>query len=339
MNKKPETSLAEARIREAAHLAAIVESSDDAIVSKTLEGTIVSWNAGAERIFGYAPDEIIGQSILRIIPPELHGEETTIIQCVSAGKRIEHFETERLTKDGRRIPISLTVSPIKDRLGRVIGASKIARDITKQLEQQAQIQFLAREAQHRVKNLLSIVQAIARQSASSSADDFLEKFNGRLQALAACQNVFVTSNWKDIDLRTLLTEQVAHLGDANRGRIHLEGEPTQLSPEVAQPLALAIYELGTNAVKYGALSNSSGTVHVAWSRAVDENSSSRFRMVWQERGGPAIEGPPSRQGFGGKVTGTMVKASLAANIEVAYEPSGFSWSLDCPFEKLSGPVL
>ncbi|MEO7145722.1 MAG: chemotaxis protein CheB, partial [Bryobacteraceae bacterium] len=113
-----------------AHLAAIVASSDDAIVSKTLDGVIVSWNSGAERMFGYTAQEITGQSILRLIPPELSGEEGRILRQVKAGERIEHFETIRLTKGGHRIPVSLTISPIKDAAGKIVGASKVARDIT-----------------------------------------------------------------------------------------------------------------------------------------------------------------------------------------------------------------
>ena len=123
--------------RAQAYLAAIVASSDDAILSKTLEGILTSWNAGAERMFGYTAEEMIGQPILRLIPRELHNEEDQIIQRIRAGKRIEHYETVRLTKDGRRIPVSLTISPIKDGTGKIIGASKIARDITerKQVEE------------------------------------------------------------------------------------------------------------------------------------------------------------------------------------------------------------
>jgi PAS domain S-box-containing protein len=113
-----------------AEAAAIVESSDDAILSKDLNGIITSWNVGASRIFGYTAEEMIGASILKLIPVELHSDEATIIGKVRAGERIEHFETVRLAKDGRRLTVSLTVSPIKDEQGRVIGASKILRDIS-----------------------------------------------------------------------------------------------------------------------------------------------------------------------------------------------------------------
>ncbi len=113
-------------------LAAIVASSHDAIVSKTLEGIVTTWNEGAQRMFGYTAEEMIGQPILRLIPPEMHGEEAQILQSIKAGRRIEHYETVRLTKDGRRLPVSLTISPIRDAHGRIAGASKIARDISTQ---------------------------------------------------------------------------------------------------------------------------------------------------------------------------------------------------------------
>jgi len=124
--------VAERRAAELAalRLAAIVQNSDDAIISKNLDGTITSWNEGAQRIFGYSANEIIGKSVKTLIPVQLQKEEDEILARLSRGERVYHFETIRITKDGRHIPVSLTISPIKDREGHVIGASKIARDIT-----------------------------------------------------------------------------------------------------------------------------------------------------------------------------------------------------------------
>lgn len=112
-------------------LAAIVESSDDAIIGKNLKGIVTSWNQAATRLFGYAAEEMIGQSILTIIPPELHPEETEILSRIQAGQRIDHFETRRVAKDGQIVEVSLTISPIKDRSGNIVGSSKIARDISR----------------------------------------------------------------------------------------------------------------------------------------------------------------------------------------------------------------
>jgi PAS domain S-box-containing protein len=117
------------------HLAAIVDSFDDPIISKDLNGTITSWNGAAARLFGYSADEIIGQSILRLIPPELHHEEEDILRKLRAGERIDHYETVRVTRNGHKISVSVTISPIKDDRGRVIGASKITRDISERRHQ------------------------------------------------------------------------------------------------------------------------------------------------------------------------------------------------------------
>jgi len=126
----PEAVAENTYFHERALLAAIVDSSDDAIISKTLEGKILSWNRGAARIFGYEAHEAIGKPITLIIPPELHAEEQQILDKLSRGERIEHFDTERVTKDGRRIAISLTVSPVRSADGTVIAASKVARDVS-----------------------------------------------------------------------------------------------------------------------------------------------------------------------------------------------------------------
>jgi PAS domain S-box-containing protein len=143
----------------AAHLAAIVTSADDAIVSKTLDGIITTWNASAERMFGYTAQEIIGQSILLLIPPDRHAEEDLILARLRAGERIEHFETVRVAKDGRPLDVSLTISPIRDSAGVIIGASKIARDITerKQAEEAMRASELAlQEANQRKDEFLGI---------------------------------------------------------------------------------------------------------------------------------------------------------------------------------------
>jgi PAS domain S-box-containing protein len=155
------------KVEEAAlKLAAIVESSEDAIVSKDLNGIVTSWNRAAERMFGWKPEEIVGQPILMIIPPELHDDEPRILAKIRAGERIEHFETIRMRKDGERLNISLTVSPIRDESGKVIGAAKIARDVTQQKKLEAAIQIserlasvgrLAATVAHEINNPLEAV--------------------------------------------------------------------------------------------------------------------------------------------------------------------------------------
>src|ERR1700724_2540327 len=130
------------------HLASIIESSDDVIVSKTLEGVIMSWNPAAERIFGYTAAEAIGQNIRLIIPHDRWGEEDEVLARIGRGERVDHFETIRRAKDGKLLNISLTVSPVKDRSGKIVGASKVARDITDRKRAEAELErLLASEKQ------------------------------------------------------------------------------------------------------------------------------------------------------------------------------------------------
>ena len=150
-------------------VASIVDFSDDAIISKNLDGVITSWNTGAERVFGYTAEEAIGQPITLVIPQDRHAEERTILTRIRRGERMDHFETVRQRENGSLIVVSLTVSPVKNANGEVVGASKIARDVSEQKRTQEQIATLAREAEHRSKNLLANVLATIKLSQSELA--------------------------------------------------------------------------------------------------------------------------------------------------------------------------
>jgi PAS domain S-box-containing protein len=176
-------------------IASIVESSDEVIVSKNLDGIIISWNKGAERVFGYTAEEAIGQPITIVIPEDRHDEERQILTRIRRGERIDHFETVRRRKHGSLIAVSLTVSPVRDAAGKIVGASKIARDITEQRRSQEQIATLAREAEHRSKNLLATVQATVHLSQSETPEGLKGAIEGRIQALANVHSLFVKSRW------------------------------------------------------------------------------------------------------------------------------------------------
>ena len=172
------TDVSEQKRAEEAHarLAAIVESSDDAILAKSLDGTITSWNVGAERLLGYTAEEAIGRSICFLLPPERHDEEDQIMARLQAGERVEHFETARLTKDGRRLSVSVTSSPLKDGEGRIIGVSKIMRDITERKQAEDAVQQLNAELRQRVADLQAANEEVqaSRRAALSLAEDALE---------------------------------------------------------------------------------------------------------------------------------------------------------------------
>ena len=175
----------------AARLAAIVVSSNDGIVGKTLDGVVTSWNDAAKSMFGYDAAEMIGQPITRIIPPELQHEEHAILSKLRRGERIEHYETVRVTKDGSRIDVSLSVSPVQDKSGKLIGAAKVARNITQRKRAEEMQRLLLGELNHRVKNTLATVQAIASQTLRSakSPAEFVPSFLGRVQALAGAHSI------------------------------------------------------------------------------------------------------------------------------------------------------
>jgi PAS domain S-box-containing protein len=167
-------------LTDAQRIASIVNSSTDAIVSKNLKGTIKTWNQGAARLFGYMAEEIVGQNISVLIPPDRQDEEHAIIERIQRGEHIEHYETIRVRKGGTLVPISLSVSPVRNNDGKIIGASKVARDISERKQKEEHIALLSREVDHRSKNLLSLVQATVRLAHGDTPDALKKAIEGRI---------------------------------------------------------------------------------------------------------------------------------------------------------------
>jgi PAS domain S-box-containing protein len=202
-------------------LASIVQSSDDAIVSKNLDGIITSWNRGAERIFGYTAEDAIGEAITIVIPQDRQDEERTILTRIRRGERVDHFETVRQHKHGSSIVVSLTVSPVKNEEGKIVGASKIARDITEQKRSREQIAILAREAEHRSKNLLAIVQATVKLSQSDTSERLKHAIEGRIRALANVHSLFVKLRWIGAELSAVATQELAPYSKEAETRVRI----------------------------------------------------------------------------------------------------------------------
>jgi PAS domain S-box-containing protein len=186
-------------------LSAIVQSSDDAILSKDLKGSILSWNKGAERVYGYGAEEALGKPVSMLIPPDRPEELTEILARVGQGERVEHFTTERIRKDGQRISLSLTVSPIRDTSGRIVGASSIARDITEQMRAEEEIIRLNAELEHRVESRTSDLNTKRteleeiQQALMNIVEDLnektgeLERANAKLKELDRLKAIFIAS--------------------------------------------------------------------------------------------------------------------------------------------------
>ena len=216
----------------AQRLASIVESSDDAIVSKDLNGIITSWNSGAERLFGYRAEEVIGRPITILIPEDRIDEEPEIIGRVRRGERVDHYDTVRRRKDGSLVDISLTVSPLKDANGRIVGASKIARDITERKRAQEQQKLLVHEMKHRIKNSLATVQAIATQTLNQHADE-RDAFIARLHALGNAHDLLTSDTWQTASLQAIVTQALKPFQEQHHERIAVEG-PTDVWLELDQ---------------------------------------------------------------------------------------------------------
>jgi PAS domain S-box-containing protein len=316
---------------DAIRLAAIVANSDDAIISKTLQGFITSWNAGAERIFGYTADEMMGRHITSIIPPELHEEEEQIIARLSRGERIEHYETVRVAKNGQHVDISLTVSPMLDSQGRIIGASKVSRDISERKRAHATQRLLLDELSHRIKNTLATVQAIATQTLRRSKDpsEFVTAFNGRIQSLSRAHALLTGSSFQGADIQQLVRDQLM-LGGQPDARISCAGPPVLLEGQVALHLALVLHELGTNARKHGALSSQTGKVSARWE--IRSNGGTRLVFDWRESGGPGVK-PPATRGFGS----ILIEQSLQTHggiVSVSYAETGLICTIDLPLSQV-----
>jgi PAS domain S-box-containing protein len=293
-----DSKLAEHQLRS---LASIVESSDDAIVSKNLDGIITSWNKGAERVFGYTSEEAIGQPIAIVIPEDRQNEEREILTRIRRGERIDHFETVRRRKHGSLIQISLSISPVKDAEGNIVGASKIARDITEQKRSQEQIAILAREAEHRSNNILANVAAAVHLSHSDTSEGLKQAIEGRIQALANVHSLFVKTRWIGADLATIATQELAPYSEKHNERVRIAGPPILLEPNAAQAIAVTLHELATNAAKYGALSVTNGQVDLKWSH----EAGGELHLRWKESGGPRVN-EPTRKGFGGRIIEKMI---------------------------------
>ena len=466
-------------VSHAQRLAAIVESSDDAILSVDLDGVIATWNGGAERLFGYEADEIIGKPVTMLIPADREGEELELLGRLRRGEQVDHYKTERRRKDGTIVEVSLSLSPLKDSAGTTIGASKIARDITAferaRKEQAALYEFTDRlfraktagdvydaaldaiiralgcerasillfgsarvmkfvawrglsdgyrraveghspwtrdskdpqpiaidnietaelgpelkatvkregigslafipltaqgrlagkfmtyygaphafsddeialaltiarqlgfaierlqaeeakelllgESRHRIRNVIATVQALASQTLVQDGPHQKETFVARLHALNEAHDLLTMENWDRALMGDIVERALKPFRSVHTERIVAQGPEVWVSANNSLMLTMCLHELATNAVKYGALSNGSGRIHVGWQC----QDGATVRLSWQESGGPPVA-PPTRKGFGSRLIKSSLGGDGTAGIE--YRPEG----VRCAFE-------
>lgn len=324
----------------AQHLAAIVESSDDAIIAKDLDGIITAWNGGAERLFGYTAEEAVGKPVSMLIPLDRFNEEPSILERLRRGVRIDHYETVRRHKDGSLIDISLTVSPVTDARGTIIGASKIARDITGAKRAAAQQEMLIREMSHRIKNAFAVVSGLVSLSAKSarSPSAMAKQIHERIASLGRAHELTRPGliEPRAGASRSMLFTELVHAifapyiksADSDGGRLRINVHNVAIREESVTPLALFLHELATNAVKYGALSSTDGFVDLALSLDND-----KWSMTWREEGGPLILETPKGVGFGTQLSRRIVESQFGGQIHYDWRKQGLLIRLSIPLKR------
>ncbi|SHI70424.1 PAS domain S-box-containing protein [Roseomonas rosea] len=311
-----------------ARLAAIVTSAAEAIISLSgHDGRIMTWNRGAETLFGYSAEEAVGQSIGLLLPPE--DEEGIFYPRALAGETIRDREAIRLARNGERIPVAITMTRMLATDGRVIGVSVILRDLRERRAADQHQQLLMREIDHRAKNVMAVVRSLVQLSPKSDPASFGKAIEGRISAMARAHSLLARDRWEGASLCDLAEEEVAarEEGQGGPSRVELDGPAIMLKPDVVQPLSMVLHELVTNSTKYGALSRQEGRVTLRWQLAAREGDGGPgngpgILLTWTEQGGPPVSSPPARKGFGSRLIEVTVRHQLRGSVSLDWKPEG-----------------
>jgi PAS domain S-box-containing protein len=308
-------------------LASIVDSSYDPIISTDIDRKITTWNHAAEQLYGYTFDEVVGQPISILHPPDRHDEQPTIAERIKRGERIRNYGTVRQRKDRTLVDVSLTISPVRNAEGKVVGSSSITRDITKRKRAEEREKMLMAELDHRVKNVLARVDMVAMSSrnGSSSIDEFSLSLKGRIQSMATAHALLSQKGWSGAPLETLVRNQLAPYTAAN---IAVYGTELILTPAATQAMGMVLHELVTNAVKYGALSVLTGRVTVSWDRASNGHATNLV-FAWREFGGPPVA-VEAKSGYGTQLIRGLVPHELGGTVDLEFAPEGVSCRIEFP---------
>jgi PAS domain S-box-containing protein len=284
----------------------------------------------AQEIFDIAADGATNEEFMKRVHPDDVEKVQTGMQAVFDPANLKPLSVEYRVRrgDGKFRWVEnhgLAYFEGAGRERRAVSLVGTVQDITERKEREEKEHLLMREINHRAKNMLSVVNAIAHQTATRSPDDFVECFSERIQALSANQDLLTRNEWKGIEIADLVRAQIAHFVDLIGSRIAIQGPTLSLNPASAQAIGLALHELVTNAGKYGALSTERGRVDIHWGTTDGDT----FTMCWTEREGPPVT-EPKRRGFGSMVIETMAERSMDGVVNLDYAPSGLTWRLTCP---------
>ena len=319
-----------------ARLRAVVDTAPDAIVVIDRRGIVQSFNQGAERIFGYAPEEVIGRSLSMLVPAYHAGQhDSHLAEYERTGiKRAVGGVTpvEGMRKDGFLVPLEATVGEWFDEEG-ARHFTGVLRDITERRAAEEKQVLLAREVDHRAKNALAVVQSIIHLTPANDPKEFVKAVERRVGALGRAHSLLAQGGWAAADLRTVAEKELeAHVRqDKNGSVISLAGPPMLLTSTVVQSVAMVLHELTTNAAKHGALSIPEGRIEISWE--VD-TASGLLRLHWEESGGPPVS-PPTRRGFGTRLIQATVRNQLGGTVEKRWQVSGLVCEVTVPLERIA----
>ena len=285
--------------------------------------------------FGRDADSAVGAEEKDIVPAEL-------VEPLRAMK-MKVFTTGQpaqqdlpYQKDGKTVWCNVQIEPWRSRNGEVQSLLGAVSDISERKTTEQHIRTLLGELAHRSKNLLTVIQVMARRSVSPdlSSSDFVDSFIERLSGLAQSHDLLAREDWRGISMQELVTSQIGHLNSDLSARLFTSGPDLVLTPVAAQNLGMAVHELSTNAVKYGALSVDDGEVHISWSVFKGDDGRDRLRLSWVERGGPSVS-EPTRRGFGRFVIEAIAARALSGTVDLRFEPQGVS----CIIEGAADPTV
>ncbi len=302
-----------------------------AIYTTDADGRITFYNRAAAELWGLSPE--IGTlwcgswMLRRMDGSELPLDECPMAIAIKERRVVRDVQAVVERPDGSRVAILPHPTPLYDAKGTFVGAVNMLVDITHQKVAEERHILFARELNHRVKNALATVYALAMQTLryTDSVDTFRESFSNRLLALSRAHDLLVRSQWQDTPLKTIVAEALASFGS---NRLDVEGDEVGFGPRATLTLAMTFHELLTNATHYGALSNAVGRVSVRWRTGRDESGDLRVEFRWKEQGGPPIEAP-AQAGFGSRLINHNLMA-LGGSVEMDYAPDGFECRMAFP---------
>lgn len=311
-------------------LQTFTEAVPGVVYAKDLEGRMLVCNRGTAELIGKPPEAFLGRTDLEFLEDKEQAR-----QVMENDRRImesgiaEQIEEEVRYPDGRAAVWLSSKAPFRDESGAVVGLIGSSVDITERREAAERERLLAREVDHRAKNLLGVVQSIVQLTKAADIHGFKEAVIGRIHALSRAHSLLAAARWEGIELGQLVREELAPFLSGGTRRVRIDGRPLRLKPAASQSLAMAIHELATNAVKYGSLSTESGSLEIGWG----PNSEGTI-LWWRESGGPRIEAAPSANGFGSTVLRSSIERQLGGSLTLDWAEEGLRCTIAIPDQQL-----